>query len=199
VRNGQRWQVLRINPDSNRVAARRLEDNTLAVFSNDYVRAHITYGYAVTVHSAQGVTADTSHAVLSETATRALSYVAMTRGRDTNTAYLYQRAAEHEYQQDSTERSHVMHRGRRGHAAKLLRAILATDKQPVTAHDVLDADDGLPLQVRRAGKRRAMAVRNRRADYERWRDFSSAFATATHEAPTREVGPSQVLGYEMDL
>ena len=78
VRNGQRWQVTRINPDNNRVAARRLEDNTLAVFSNDYVREHITYGYAVTAYSAQGITADTTHAVLSETATRALTYVAMT-------------------------------------------------------------------------------------------------------------------------
>jgi ATP-dependent exoDNAse (exonuclease V) alpha subunit len=51
------------------------------VFFNDYVREHITHGYAVTVHSAQGVTADTTHAVLSETATRALSYVAMTRSQ----------------------------------------------------------------------------------------------------------------------
>ena len=83
VRNGQRWQVTQINPDNNRIIARRLDDHTLGAFTNDYVREHITYGYAVTVHSAQGVTADTTHAVLSENATRALSYVALTRGRDT--------------------------------------------------------------------------------------------------------------------
>jgi ATP-dependent exoDNAse (exonuclease V) alpha subunit len=41
------------------------------------------------VHSAQGVTADTAHAAMSDKATRTLSYVAMTRGRDANTAYLY--------------------------------------------------------------------------------------------------------------
>jgi ATP-dependent exoDNAse (exonuclease V) alpha subunit len=44
------------------------------------------------VHSAQGVTADTTHAVLGERASRNLLYVAMTRGRDTDTAYLYERA-----------------------------------------------------------------------------------------------------------
>ena len=199
VRNGQRWRVTRINPDNNRLIARRLDDNTLGAFSNDYVREHITHGYAVTVHSAQGVTADTAHAVLSENATRALSYVAMTRGRDTNTAYLYQRTTEHEHQQDSTELSHVMHRGSRQHAAKLLRTILTNDDQPVTAHHVLDAHDALPLQVRRASQRRAIAVRDRRADYDRWRDASYAFMAAMREAPTREVDPSQTVGYEMDL
>ena len=137
VRNGQRWSVTRINPDNNRVIARRLDDNTLGAFFDDYVREHITYGYAVTVHSAQGVTADTTHAVLSETASRTLSYVAMTRGRDANTIYLYERTTAHEYQQDSTEVGHVMHRGSRQHAAKLLRAILTNDEHPVTAHDAL--------------------------------------------------------------
>jgi hypothetical protein len=90
VRNGQRWHVTRINPDNNRLIARRLDDQTLGAFTGDYVRRHITHGYALTVHSAQGATADTTHAVLGENATRALAYVAMTRGRDTNTAHLYQ-------------------------------------------------------------------------------------------------------------
>jgi ATP-dependent exoDNAse (exonuclease V) alpha subunit len=111
VRNGQRWLVTRINPDNNRLIARRLDDHTLGAFNNDYVREHITHGYTVTVHSAQGVTADTTHAALSETTTRAMAYVALTRGRDTNTAYLYRRTTEHEYQRESTEQDHVMDRG----------------------------------------------------------------------------------------
>ena len=65
------------------------------------------YGYAVTVHSAQGVTADTTHAVLGETTTRALLYVAMTRGRDANTAYLYERATEQEYGLNQRSGPHV--------------------------------------------------------------------------------------------
>lgn len=52
------------------------------------------------MHFVQGVTADTMHAVLGENITRALLYVAMSRGRESNTAFLYERAAgegEHEH------------------------------------------------------------------------------------------------------
>jgi hypothetical protein len=65
-RNGNRWQVTAINHGNGRIAAQRLDDHTLAVFGTDYVREHITHGYAVTGHTAQGVTADTTHAVLAE-------------------------------------------------------------------------------------------------------------------------------------
>ena len=60
VRNGNRWRVAAVDADRNRIAARRLSDGARAVFDGDYVREHITHGYAVTVHAAQGVTADTS-------------------------------------------------------------------------------------------------------------------------------------------
>ena len=85
VRNGNRWRVYAVDTDDSRIAARRLDDGARAAFTGDYLREHITHGYAVTVHSAQGVTADTTHAVLGENTTRAMLYVAMTRGRDTNT------------------------------------------------------------------------------------------------------------------
>jgi ATP-dependent exoDNAse (exonuclease V) alpha subunit len=84
VRNGDRWRVAGLDAATGRIAAERLTDQARAVFDNDYVRHHITLGYAATVHSAQGVTADTSHAVIGETATRAMAYVAMSRGRDDN-------------------------------------------------------------------------------------------------------------------
>ncbi len=70
-----------VDADRNRIAARRLSDGARAIFDGDYVRAHITHGYAVTVHAAQAVTADTSHAVLGENTSRAALYVAMTPGR----------------------------------------------------------------------------------------------------------------------
>jgi hypothetical protein len=103
-------------------------------FANDYVREHITHGYAVTVHSAQGVTADATYAVLSETATRALSYVALTRGRDTNTVYLYQRTNEHEHRPEQPDHVQVMQRGTTHHAGHLIRALIANhDNQLITA------------------------------------------------------------------
>ena len=43
------------------------------------------------MHTAQGVTADTTYAVLGENTSRAMLYVATTRGRDSNSAYLCER------------------------------------------------------------------------------------------------------------
>ena len=128
VRNGQRWQVTHINLNNNGLAARRLDDNTMAVFVNGYVRQHVTHGYALTVHSAQGATADRCHAVLSENATRALAYVAMTRGRQCNTAFLYQRTPESEHQPEAARLDHVIDRGASQTAATLLRAIVANTR-----------------------------------------------------------------------
>jgi len=92
LRNGNRWRVAAVDGDRNRIAARRLSDGARAIFDGDYVRAHITHGYAVTLHAAQAVTADTSHAVLGENTSRAALYVAMTP--ESNSAYLYERGAE---------------------------------------------------------------------------------------------------------
>jgi hypothetical protein len=54
----------------------------------DYLRGAAVLGYAGTAHSAQGRTVDTAHAVVTEALTRALVYVAMTRGRTANYAYV---------------------------------------------------------------------------------------------------------------
>ena len=95
------------------------------------------------MHSAQGVTADTTHAVLGETTTPALLYVAITRGRESNQAYLYERRAgetEHEYAE--APGVHAMRRGTSHDASQLVRAIIATrDQQPRTAHDIAAGTD----------------------------------------------------------
>ena len=99
VRNGNRWRVAALDPDTNRIAAERLSDRARVVFDGDYVTTR-TLGYAATVHSAQGVTADTCYAILGEGASRAMTYVAMTRGRHNNEVFLYQRftnEADHEH------------------------------------------------------------------------------------------------------
>jgi len=53
-----------------------------------YVAADLTLGYASTVHAAQGRTVDTAHAVIAPGADVASAYVALTRGRDRNTAHV---------------------------------------------------------------------------------------------------------------
>lgn len=53
-------------------------------------------GYAVTAHRAQGVTVDTAHVLVEPTTTRENFYVAMTRGKHSNRAYvILDRADEH--------------------------------------------------------------------------------------------------------
>jgi hypothetical protein len=172
VRNGNRWRVAAIDADRNRIAARGLSDGARAVFDGDYVREYISYGYAVTVHAAQGVTVDTTHAVLGENATRAMLYVAMTRGRDSNGAYLYETVAESsEYGDGQPDGVHAVHRGSSRAAANVMRAIIATSTAAQTAHDVAATTDRAQLPARVASlliDRRASAVQNRRIAYRNW-------------------------------
>ncbi|MFG1932230.1 hypothetical protein ACGFK1_16540 [Mycobacterium sp. NPDC048908] len=174
VRNGNRWRVYAVDPEHNRIAARRLDDDARAVFADDYLSEHIAYGYAVTVHSAQGVTADTTHAVLGENSTRALLYVAMTRGRESNAAYLYQRAAgEADHQHREGEDIHVARRGSSRDAAHLIRDIVGThDDRPRTAHDVsvTTGRGHLPDPVGSFLDSRATATERRRKNYVKWQE-----------------------------
>jgi conjugative relaxase-like TrwC/TraI family protein len=172
VRNGSRWRVYAIDPEHNRVAARRLDDDARAAFSGDYLSEHITYGYAVTVHSAQGVTADTTHAVLGESATRAQLYVAMTRGRESNTAYLYQRTAgDGDHQHRDRGDVHVARRGSTREAARFVRDIIGTrDDRARTAHDVSAHTEAGHLRepVGWFGDQRTEAIRRRHKNYLKW-------------------------------
>lgn len=133
VRNGHRWRVAAIDPATNRLAAERLDDGARTVFGGDYLREHVSLGYAVTVHSAQGVTADTTHAVLGENATRALLYVAISRGRDTNTAYLYERTVEAEHGKVRATPPELVRGGSSASAVLMSAIALGGDERPSTA------------------------------------------------------------------
>ena len=89
VRNGDRWKVtdvrkngaIEVQRSGRRFGAR-------VVLPPAYVAEHVDLGYAVTAHRAQGITVDTAHVVVTNSTARENLYVAMTRGRDTNTAYV---------------------------------------------------------------------------------------------------------------
>ncbi|MEV8172906.1 MobF family relaxase [Microbacterium sp. NPDC077486] len=93
VKNGDRWQVTRRYDDGS-LAVRRLGRGDqpygkALVLPAKYVREEIELGYASTVHRAQGASVDTAHALVdSETSSRELFYVAMTRGKHRNHAYV---------------------------------------------------------------------------------------------------------------
>jgi conjugative relaxase-like TrwC/TraI family protein len=138
VRNGNRWRVAGIDEHTNRLAAERLTDKARVVFEGDYLQKHVNLGYAVTVHTAQGVTADTCHAVFGEAASRAIAYVGLSRGRDNNHAYIYTAFAgegDHEHVSPMSGGDvHVLRRGSSYSAAHYLRAVLARDERPRTMH-----------------------------------------------------------------
>jgi conjugative relaxase-like TrwC/TraI family protein len=58
------------------------------VLPAEYVAKDLALGYASTVHSVEGTTVDTSHSVATSNTGRSAQYVEMTRGRDSNTAYV---------------------------------------------------------------------------------------------------------------
>ena len=153
IRNGQRWEVLAVDPAVGRIAARRLGDGAIAVLSGDYLRQYTHLGYAVTVHAAQGVTADTCHALLSaEAATRAIAYVGLTRGRHTNTVRLYDTRAgeaDHEHADPAAAGVHTARRGTPAQAAAALRSVLGRDDRAatITAAAAAAEEDRLPDQV----------------------------------------------------
>jgi hypothetical protein len=194
VRNGNRWRVAAIDAETNRVAAERLDDKARVVFDNDYLREHVSLGYAVTVHSAQGVTADASHAVLSENTSRALLYVAMTRGRHTNTARIYEHTTEaHEYGRQGTDGPHIADRGDNREAADLVGEILANDQLTITAHDYAahTPEEALPGRVRSLLKRRAAATGRRNADYQAWQSDRREYWRSMRESQEQRLSQSR--------
>jgi conjugative relaxase-like TrwC/TraI family protein len=193
VRNGNRWRVAGVDTARGRIAAERLSDRARAVFDREYVSEHITLGYAVTVHSAQGITvgnidtAGVCYAILSEHATRAMAYVAMTRAKDENHAFIYQPItgeADHEHASPvAGPEVHQLRRGNKHAAAHYFRTILAHDDRPRTMHaeaertrahllprvvaDVLDRNEYRRVNRRDAWRRHSAAARRRTAAYER--------------------------------
>ena len=88
VRNGYRYQIIETGDDGS-IKARHLGSGTMVRLPADYVKKHVTLGYAATIDSAQGLTAGHAcHIVGAGTLTRQLLYVALTRGRIENHIYL---------------------------------------------------------------------------------------------------------------
>ncbi len=89
VRNGDRWTVTRVHKDgSMQVQRLGVDFGGTVTLPAAYVAEHVDLGYAVTAHRAQGLTVDTSPVVVTGSTTRENFYVAMTRGRDSNIAYV---------------------------------------------------------------------------------------------------------------
>jgi len=95
--NGDLFQIIEITnhkKPNQKVTAIRVgtdgEHGETVTFDADYLAKNCELGYATTAHRAQGITVDSSHLYIPYGAsmTRELLYVAMTRGKDSNHAYV---------------------------------------------------------------------------------------------------------------
>ncbi|MCV7213701.1 relaxase domain-containing protein [Mycobacterium crocinum] len=208
VRNGQRWHVVKVDDATEhpRITARRLSDGAWAVFSDDYLRQQVQLGHAVTVHAAQGVTADTTHTVLADTASRNLAYVALTRGRTANHAYLYQRdstEADHTHSHDLADVGgvHLARRGSPLEAARALRQVVGRDERARTAHQIADdtPSQHLPDLVASLITEHHRSVIRRRSTYQKTQRAQQDRVLDRHLGMERSQHREQESGYDLSL
>ena len=87
VKNGDRWTVLNV-PPSGGLTVQHTQTHRTVALPRDYVQTAVELGYATTVHTAQGVTADTMHGLADGNESRQQLYTMLTRGRTANHLYL---------------------------------------------------------------------------------------------------------------
>lgn len=134
VRNGDRWTVTTVHTDGSVTVRRQGARFGGAVrLPANYAAQHLDLGYAITVHRAQGATVDTAHAIVhSHQMTRESLYVAMTRGREANTAYVAIDQFPLEEHQKEPEPDVT--------ARSVLAGVLAHETAERSAHEMLRAE-----------------------------------------------------------
>ena len=134
VRNGDLWTVSARDDDgsllvqrNHRAMDRNRHPSTLRLPAS-YVAEHVELGYATTAHRAQGMTVDATFALLRPGMSRELAYVALTRGRQENHAFIATDIADLAYDGvPAPEQS-----GR-----QILEQILATSSTEISATETL--------------------------------------------------------------
>lgn len=145
VANGTRLTVTGVRPDGSCEATVETSGATLTL-DKEYLAASVELGYAVTAHRAQGVTVDTGHTVVSEELSREPFYVAMTRGKAANHAYVDTAASEEPVltRWDGAGQGEVlMHEQQKpDNPLDTLSTVLGRSQAEKTAHEVQSAEAG---------------------------------------------------------
>jgi len=87
VKNGDRWIILNLTSTGG-LRVRHALNGRMVTLPADYIQTSVELGYASTVHTAQGVTADTMHGVVTGEESRQQLYTMLTRGRSANHVYV---------------------------------------------------------------------------------------------------------------
>ena len=87
VKNGDRWRIKRVTRRG-ALKVQHIQSRRTVLLPAKYVTEQVELGYACTTHTAQGVTADTCHGLLTGEESRQQAYTMLTRGRHANHAWL---------------------------------------------------------------------------------------------------------------
>jgi hypothetical protein len=126
VKNGDRWTILDLTRAGG-LTVRHARSGRMVTLPNDYVRTATELGYATTVHTAQGVTADTLHGLVTGEESRQQLYTMLTRGRAANHIYLSVVGDGDPHTVIQPDNVHLRT------ATKMLEQILARDASPQSA------------------------------------------------------------------
>jgi len=126
VKNGDRWTILNLTRAGG-LTVRHARSGRMVTLPADYVQTSVELGYASTVHTAQGVTADTMHGVVTGDESRQQLYTMLTRGRAANHLYLSVVGDGEPHAVIQPDNVHLRS------ATELLEQILARDATPQSA------------------------------------------------------------------
>ncbi len=138
VRNGDRFQVLGPGPQDGLIV-QDLTGRGRTVLPASYLAQHAEYGWASTIDAAQGATADVGVVLVRPGMDREHLYVAMTRGRHSNHAYI----TPDPLTDDDHHGHHPPHSGQaeadpQEQAVQVLQAALARSGAQDAAHTALE-------------------------------------------------------------
>ncbi|MBY0688812.1 MobF family relaxase [Microbacterium marinilacus] len=160
VKNNDRWHVTGAHEDGSLTVRREKSRwRSTITLPAAYVAEHVDLGYAITAHRAQGATVDTAHAVVaSPEMTREALYVAMTRGREANTAYVV------------TDQHHLeqhQHRDDLQHGARsILYGILQHTGAELSARETITAEQDERTSIRQLAAEYETIAQS--AQHDRW-------------------------------
>lgn len=150
VKNGDRWIITGIHEGN--LAVKHAGSGLRTVLPAEYVAAHVELGYASTVHTAQGLTADSMHGIVTGEESRQLLYTMLTRGRVENHVHILLATDGDLHQLAFPETMSP------ATATELLEAVLARDGAAVSATTTANIAVSAEQQFRDAVARYADAV-----------------------------------------
>lgn len=179
VQNGNRWTITKVRPDGS-VTVRPAGPGRgeSIVLPADYVAQHLDLGYAVTSYRAQGMTVDTSHVLVDPSMTRENLYVALTRGRDANLAYVATDKPDDSHPGDNTEAT----------ARSMLFGVLQHGGAELSAHETITAEQDAWANISQlAAEYETIAAA---AQHDRWASLVRASGLTDDDADAAISSPA---------